>query len=175
MLKVAIFLFFYQRPYRACLLFNLGLKGFCESLGVSELKLLLNMMLRLHVPISGRTGHVDLSWKKSQRHWGASKHITKVSLQWEKKNIKNNVSLNPNGEHIAVYLIHYNKNITKWKSKRTKHSSKLNGVSTIYVLQCVKSFIIYYIKCVCPRVSVSKVYVEELRWELVETVSSKKT
>jgi hypothetical protein len=32
----------------------------------------------------------------------------------------------------------------------------------------VKSFTIYYIKCICPRIWVSKVYVEELRWESVK-------
>jgi hypothetical protein len=31
------------------------------------------------------------------------------------------------------------------------------------ILQFVKSFTIYYIKCVCPRIWVSKVYVQELR------------
>jgi hypothetical protein len=35
----------------------------------------------------------------------------------------------------------------------------------MYVLQFVKSFRIYYIKCVCPKKWVSKVYVQELRWE----------
>jgi hypothetical protein len=39
----------------------------------------------------------------------------------------------------------------------------LNGISTIYVLQFVKSFTIYYIKYVCLRIWVSKVYVQELR------------
>jgi hypothetical protein len=39
----------------------------------------------------------------------------------------------------------------------------LNGISTIYVLQFVKSFTIYYVKCVCPRIWVNKVYVQELR------------
>jgi hypothetical protein len=39
----------------------------------------------------------------------------------------------------------------------------LNGTSTIYVLQFVKSFTIYYIKCVYPRIWISKVYVQELR------------
>jgi hypothetical protein len=33
------------------------------------------------------------------------------------------------------------------------------------VLQFVKSFTAYYIKCVCPRIWVSIVYVKELRWE----------
>jgi hypothetical protein len=34
----------------------------------------------------------------------------------------------------------------------------LNGISTIYVLQFVKSFIFYYIKWVCPGIWISKVY-----------------
>jgi hypothetical protein len=31
----------------------------------------------------------------------------------------------------------------------------------VYVLQFVRSFTIYYIKCVCPRIWVNKVYVQE--------------
>jgi hypothetical protein len=76
-----------------------------------------------------------------------------------KKISKNHVFVNWNGEHIAGYLIHMNKNKTKWKSKTTQDWSKLNGISTIYVLQFVKSFTIYYIKCICPRIWVSKVYI----------------
>jgi hypothetical protein len=49
------------------------------------------------------------------------------------------------------------------KSKTTQNWSKLNGISTIYVPQFVKSFTIYYINRVCPRIWVSKVYVQELR------------
>jgi hypothetical protein len=49
------------------------------------------------------------------------------------------------------------------KNKTTQNWSKLNGISTIYVLHFVKSFIVYYIKCVCPRIWVNKVYIEELR------------
>jgi hypothetical protein len=92
-----------------------------------------------------------------------------------KKNSKNYAFLNRNGDHIAGYLIHLNKNITKWKSKTTHYQSKLNGISTIYVLQFVKSFTIYYIKCVCPRNWVTKVYVQELKWESIKKVSPKKT
>jgi hypothetical protein len=33
----------------------------------------------------------------------------------------------------------------------------------VYVLQFVKSFTIYYIKCVCPTIWISMVYVHELR------------
>jgi hypothetical protein len=78
------------------------------------------------------------------------------------KNSKNYVFLNRNGEHIASYLIHLNKNKTKLKRNTLQNWSKLNGISTIYVLQFVKSFTIYYIKCVYPRIWVSKVYVQEL-------------
>jgi hypothetical protein len=78
------------------------------------------------------------------------------------------------GEHIAGYLIHLNKTKSKWKSKTTQNWSKLNGISTIYVLQFVKSFTIYYTKCVCPRILVSKVYVQELKWESTKKVSTKK-
>jgi hypothetical protein len=50
MLIVVVSLFF-ELAQRTCFLFNLGLQGFYESHGVSELKLLFKMMLRLHVPI----------------------------------------------------------------------------------------------------------------------------
>jgi hypothetical protein len=33
----------------------------------------------------------------------------------------------------------------------------------VYALQFVKSFNIYYTKCVCPRIWISRVYVQELR------------
>jgi hypothetical protein len=39
----------------------------------------------------------------------------------------------------------------------------LNGISIIYVLQFIKSLTVSYIKCVCPKIWVSKVYVPELR------------
>jgi hypothetical protein len=70
-----------------------------------------------------------------------------------KKNSKNHVFLNQSSEHIVGYMIHLN------KSKTTQNWSKLNGISTVYVLQFVKSFTIYYIKCVCPRIWVNKIYV----------------
>jgi energy-converting hydrogenase Eha subunit G len=76
-----------------------------------------------------------------------------------KKIVKIMFLFNWNGEHIASYLIHLNKNKTKRKSKTTQNWSKLNGISTIYVLLFVKSFTICYIKCVCPRIWVRKVYV----------------
>jgi hypothetical protein len=50
MLKVVVFSFF-ELAQRASFLFKLKIKGFCESHKVSELKLLFNMMLRLHAPI----------------------------------------------------------------------------------------------------------------------------
>jgi hypothetical protein len=80
-----------------------------------------------------------------------------------KKTSKNHVFLNRSGEHIVGYMIHLNRNKTKLKSKKTQNWSKLNGISTIYALQFVKKFTIYYIKCVCPRIWFSKVYVQELR------------
>jgi hypothetical protein len=58
------------------------------------------------------------------------------------KNSKNHVFLNRSGEHIAGYMIHLNKNKTKPKSKTTQNWSKLNGISTIYILQFAKSFTI---------------------------------
>jgi hypothetical protein len=80
-----------------------------------------------------------------------------------KKNSKNHVFLNQIGEHRVGYLIHLTKNRTRCKSKTTQNWSKLKGISTIYVLQFVKSFTIYYIKCVCPRSWVTKVSIQELR------------
>jgi hypothetical protein len=47
------------------------------------------------------------------------KHNTKVSLWERKKNSKIHVFLNPSGEYIVGYVIHLNKNKTKWKSKTT--------------------------------------------------------
>jgi hypothetical protein len=75
------------------------------------------------------------------------------------KNSKNHVFLNRSCEYIVGYMIHLTKNKTKSKRKTTQNWSKLNGISTIYVLQFVKSFTVHYIKCVCPRIWVSKVYV----------------
>jgi hypothetical protein len=69
-----------------------------------------------------------------------------------KNNNKNHVFLNRSSEHIVGYMIHLNKHKTKWKSKTTQNWSKLNGISTVYVLQFVKSFTVYYIKCVYPRI-----------------------
>jgi hypothetical protein len=69
-----------------------------------------------------------------------------------KNNNDNHVFLNRSSEHIVGYMIHLNKNKTKWKSKTTQNWSKLNGISTVYVLQFVKSFTVYYIKCVYPRI-----------------------
>jgi hypothetical protein len=75
-----------------------------------------------------------------------------MRIKKKKKKKKNHVFLNRNGEHIAGYLIHLN-----------KYKTKLTRISTIYVLKFVKSIPIYYIKCVCPRIWVGKVYVQELR------------
>jgi hypothetical protein len=59
--------------------------------------------------------------------------------------------------------------------KQHKTGVKLNAISTIYVLKFVKSFIIYYIKYVCLRIWVSKVYVQELKWESMKKVLTKNT
>jgi hypothetical protein len=75
----------------------------------------------LHVPIFRWAGHVELSWKKSQRDEGAWKTQYKGKFMRIKKNSKNYVFLNRNSEHIAGYLIHLNKNKTKWKSKTTQN------------------------------------------------------
>jgi hypothetical protein len=97
--------------------------------------------------------------EKNPKEMGAWKTLYKGKFMRVKKNSKNHVSLNRSGEHIAKYMIHLNKNKTKWKSKTTQNWSKFNGTSTIYVLQTVKSFTFYYMKCVCPRIFVNKVYV----------------
>jgi hypothetical protein len=83
---------------------------------------------------------------------------------------------NQNGEDIAGYLIHLNKNITKWKSKK-QHNTGANWMEfqNVYVLQFVKSFTIYYIKWVCLRIWVKRVYVQELRWESAKKVPTEKT
>jgi hypothetical protein len=63
-----------------------------------------------------------------------------------KRRSKNHVLFNENGEHIDGYLIHLNKNKTKWKSKTTQNWSKSNGIS----------------KCVCPRIWVSSYVFKKL-------------
>jgi hypothetical protein len=45
---------------------------------------------------------------------------------------------------------------------KKQNNTKLEQIEwnfKIYVLQFIKSFTIYYIKCICPRIWVSKVYV----------------
>jgi hypothetical protein len=49
------------------------------------------------------------------------------------------------------------------KKQNNIELEQIDIILTIYVLQFVKSFTIYYIKCVCPRIWVNKVYVQELR------------
>jgi hypothetical protein len=44
----------------------------------------------------------------------------------------------------------------------------------VYVLQFVKYFTIYYIKCVCLIIWINKVYIQELKWESMKKVSTKK-
>jgi hypothetical protein len=56
------------------------------------------------------------------------------------------------------------------KAKQHKTGANRMEFQTGYVLQFVNSFTIYYIECVCPRIWVSMVYVQELRWELVKKV-----
>jgi hypothetical protein len=90
--------------------------------------------------------------KNPKRDGGAWKTSYKGRFMRIFKNSKNHVFLNQNGEHIVGNLIHLNKN----KRKTTQNWSKLNGISTNYVLQYVKYFTIYYIKYVCPRIWVSR-------------------
>jgi hypothetical protein len=44
----------------------------------------------------------------------------------------------------------------------------------VYVLQFVKSFTIFYTKCVCFKIWVSRAYVQELKQELVKKFQLKK-
>jgi hypothetical protein len=61
------------------------------------------------------------------------------------------------------------------KAKQHKPGANQMDFQNVYVLQFVKSFTIYYIKFVYHRIWVSRVYVQELRWEPVKKVSTKKT
>jgi hypothetical protein len=121
------------------------------------------MMLKLHVPIFRWIGHVELSWKTFQRDRGAWKTKYKGKFMRIKKKSKYHVFLNRNGEHIVGSMIHLNKNKTKWKSKTKQNWSKLNGISTIYVIQFVKTFTIYYIKCVCSRIWVARYVISNFK------------
>jgi hypothetical protein len=60
------------------------------------------------------------------------------------------------------------------KAKQHKIGANWMEFQNVYVLQFVKSFTIYYIKCVCPRIWITRVYVQELRWESLKKVSTKK-
>ena len=64
----------------------------------------------------------------------------------------------------------------KPNEKAKQHKTRTNWMEfqNVYVPQFVKSFTIYYIKCVRPRIWISKVYVQELRWELMKKVWIKK-
>ena len=48
------------------------------------------------------------------------------------------------------------------------------SIKSLLILQFVKSFTIYYIKYVCLRIWVSKLYIQELRWESMEKSFNKK-
>jgi hypothetical protein len=61
------------------------------------------------------------------------------------------------------------------KAKQYRTGANWTEFQNVYVLQYVKSFTFYHIECVCPRIWVSKVYVQELKWESVKNVSTKKT
>ena len=43
----------------------------------------------------------------------------------------------------------------------------------VYVDNVVKSFTIYYIKCVCPRICVNGIYIQEFSWKSTKKVSTK--
>jgi hypothetical protein len=61
------------------------------------------------------------------------------------------------------------------KAKQHKIGANRIKFQNVYAQQFVKSFTIYYIKCICPRIWISKVYVQELRWLSMKKVSTKKT
>jgi hypothetical protein len=62
-------------------------------------------------------------------------------------------------------------------NEKVKHKTGANQMEfqNVYVLQFVKSFTVYYIKCICPRIWTSRVYVQERIWELVKKNLAKKT
>jgi hypothetical protein len=58
-------------------------------------------------------------------------------------------------------------------AKQHKTGANQMELQNVYVLQFVKYFIIYYIKCVCPRIWISRVYFQKLRCESVKKISTK--
>jgi hypothetical protein len=52
---------------------------------------------------------VELSWKNPKEMGVLEKHNTRGKFMRIKRNSKNHVFLNRNGDHIAGYLIHLNK------------------------------------------------------------------
>jgi hypothetical protein len=64
---------------------------------------------------------------------------------------------------------------TSWKAKQYKIGANQMIFQNVDIIQIVKSFIIWYIKFECPRIRISTVYIEELIWDLVKKVWSKKT
>jgi hypothetical protein len=61
------------------------------------------------------------------------------------------------------------------KAKQHKTGANWMEFQNVYILQFVKSFTIYYIKCVCSRIWISRVYIQELRWASLKKVSTRKT
>jgi hypothetical protein len=80
-------------------------------------------------------------------------------------------------ETVSTFLAIWSIEIKiKLNEKAKQHKTRANQMEfqNIYVLQFVKSFTVYYIKCLYPRIWVSRAYVQELRWESVKKVSTKK-
>jgi hypothetical protein len=75
---------------------------------------------------------------------------------------------------LAIWSIQI-KIIPNEKEKQQKTGANQMEFQNVSGLQFVKSFTIDYIKCVCPRSWVNRVYVQELRWEWVKKVSTKET
>jgi hypothetical protein len=63
----------------------------------------------------------------------------------------------------------------KPNKKAKQHKIGANWMEFQQSIQWVNFFTIYYIKCVCPRIWVSRVYVQELIWEPMKKNSTKKT
>jgi hypothetical protein len=75
---------------------------------------------------------------------------------------------------LAIWSIRAKKIKPNEKAKQHKTGANQMEFQNVNVLQFVKSFTIYYIKCACLRIWVSKIYVQGLRWESVKKVSTKK-
>jgi hypothetical protein len=122
------------------------------------------MMLRLHVPILDEMDMWSLVGKNPKETWVLEKHNTKASL-WELKKIVKIMlfSIGTVSTLLAISSI-WIKIKPNEKAKQHRIGANRMEFQNVYVLQYVKSFTFYYINCVYPRIWVSRVYIQELRW-----------